>query len=999
MRDQLKSAFVTHCDESFLIYAERLFDSMQIHCPNQTMLFYSIGFEYTPKHRNIKSIYVNTESIISDNDNKKANLVFLKPLILEKCIKEFDAEVFCYVDADCLFTEHSSKVFQFKKDISDYPLIYRGVRDFMILNGQGDPHLDGRIDYSRTLEGPLMSRIGLPSDLRGKYGQTGVILFNAACGAFVERWKNACNLPCIKSDQVLYAPFHEETVINCLLWKENKDKKLPQVLVNIPYDVNGTPESDIKLISFIESLNNPEEKETYLSTFCRIPARCDVENVMFLHGKLSENQYSLLNLLRNKKKILFITGHCSSGGGPKYVAYLIKKFINIGFEVEVIEWNIYSLDYVVHRNEIINLVGQESFHSIGFHYENDEEFYSKIPKAKQIIENFAPDIIHLNDPAERFAAKGFNKEFADYLYRADRSYFIAECIHDSAFDIASKKYIPNEFWFCSDFYSSKTNVPSRVVEMELPKRSRPDRKEALQKLNLDFSYFYCLQVGLFSEWKNQEWTFKLAERFLNKKIKWLFLGNTCFYDRLNLKKPDNCIILGEVSNVEDYYSSCDLFLLPSKAELNPLSIKEAISFGMRCFVSELPSYREKYINTEEVRFIKGDNVYDYLQKVSSDMKQNEIAWPELVEKNSINFCFKDGPRVEVLGPEVCSYLVEFFDRKTGHLAFSGQISNNMWIKCNIRYYVDWLITVTNLTTTQKTSKVFDLKGLKVKIINESSSLGDSIAWFAAIEAFQKKNDCFVDYFSNRGGLFAPESSKIQLKKYDSKDQNSDYAATYSIGTFQKGDRSPVEWNTVSLDALPCHILGIEKPATKPNIRKKTNSTWFNGNYVCIASMSTLQNRFWNNPNGWQSVVKHLHILGYKVVCLDKNRSFGSGAAMNQVPQTDLFAGDMDFNEIVSLLNGSKMFIGLSSGLSWLSWALNVPSITISGAVEPFYEFENKYRVQSDYKCTGCFNKTKFDPSNWLLCEHEAKFECTKQISSGRVIAMIDQVIKDLNISS
>ena len=48
--------------------------------------------------------------------------------------------------------------------------------------------------------------------------------------------------------------------------------------------------------------------------------------------------------------------------------------------------------------------------------------------------------------------------------------------------------------------------------MELTKRSRPDRGKALAKLNLNPSYFYCLQVGLFSEWKNQKWTFELAER-------------------------------------------------------------------------------------------------------------------------------------------------------------------------------------------------------------------------------------------------------------------------------------------------------------------------------------------------------------------------------------------------------------------------------------------------------------------------------------------------------
>jgi autotransporter strand-loop-strand O-heptosyltransferase len=323
----------------------------------------------------------------------------------------------------------------------------------------------------------------------------------------------------------------------------------------------------------------------------------------------------------------------------------------------------------------------------------------------------------------------------------------------------------------------------------------------------------------------------------------------------------------------------------------------------------------------------------------------------------------------------------------------------MWTKCNITYYVDWLIVVTNLKTTQKTNRVFDLKGLKVKIVNESSSLGDNIAWFSSIEAFQKKNDCLVDYFLSRGELFDSVSDKIRLKQYADKDKENDYAVVYSLGIFPQGSKCPVEWFKVSLQSLAGHILGIDLCLDKPKIKQTSTNKWMQKKYICIAAMSTLQNRFWNYPNGWERVVKYLKTLGYDVVCLDKDRSFGVAGSMNTVPETDLFAGDLSLDEIIALLKSCEAFIGLSSGLSWLSWALNKPTILISGAVDPFYEFENKYRVQSQYECTGCFNKAVFDSSNWLLCGHDKKFECTKQIHPETVVKMINQVVSDLKISS
>ena len=50
-----------------------------------------------------------------------------------------------------------------------------------------------------------------------------------------------------------------------------------------------------------------------------------------------------------------------------------------------------------------------------------------------------------------------------------------------------------------------------------------------------------------------------------------------------------------------------------------------------------------------------------------------------------------------------------------------------------------------------------------------------------------------------------------------------------------------------------------------------------------------------------------------------------------------------------------MFIGVSSGLSWVANACNIPVIMICNITYPRHEFYTKYRVQPTFGCQGCFH--------------------------------------------
>jgi hypothetical protein len=98
----------------------------------------------------------------------------------------------------------------------------------------------------------------------------------------------------------------------------------------------------------------------------------------------------------------------------------------------------------------------------------------------------------------------------------------------------------------------------------------------------------------------------------------------------------------------------------------------------------------------------------------------------------------------------------------------------------------------------------------------------------------------------------------------------------------------------------------------------------------------------------------------------------------------------------------EFFIGLSSGLSWLAWACELPVVLISGFSEKWAETTlDTYRVINESVCHGCFNWSRLDAGDWNWCpKHkgtEKQFECSKQISSEMVIREINKIMNNEEI--
>ena len=397
----------------------------------------------------------------------------------------------------------------------------------------------------------------------------------------------------------------------------------------------------------------------------------------------------------------------------------------------------------------------------------------------------------------------------------------------------------------------------------------------------------------------------------------------------------------------------------------------------------LPDYRQDFEYTKKTR------------RASIEIF-NKGCIKEFGDKDPvIHFNFTEGPFVEIKEAGNQRFDLEFIDSLNNKVVYRTNIGNNNWARCSIRYFVKWKIKVTNSFTGKEYIHDFDLKNKNALISLDSSSLGDTIAWFAHIEEFAKVNGCKVYVSTFKNDLFEKNYSELNFVK-PGESVNNIYAA-YQIGWYYNGqdfdgNRNPRDNKKIPLQSTTTDILGLPHTDLKPRIVNKKSERPIENKYVCIGIHSTSQAKYWNNPTGWQELTDWLIDQGYEVIILS---SENDGYMGNKHPQRANYTqGDKTLDNAIKYLTHCDMFIGLSSGLSWLSWALDIPTVIISGFTNPLTEpyDKNIIRVFNQNVCNGCSNTHRFDPGDWNWCPvnkgTDRQFECTKSISSQDVIESI-----------
>ncbi len=376
-------------------------------------------------------------------------------------------------------------------------------------------------------------------------------------------------------------------------------------------------------------------------------------------------------------------------------------------------------------------------------------------------------------------------------------------------------------------------------------------------------------------------------------------------------------------------------------------------------------YKKKYIESF------GDNLH-------SVIKDNPIDI-ELID-HSI-----DGYYLEVKTESTDKLGVEVFDGDD-EIVYSTELSSGMYLKLNRQYYTPWKTRLKSKNSS--TEHNFSLKDSRVFIVFDSSSLGDTIAWVPYCEEFRKKHECHVIVSTFRNDIFREIYPNLEFVERGMIVDN--IKALYRLGWFYDKDKEPILPSTIPLQKAATNILGLDYKEIHSKIQFDPRERPYPEKYVCIAPSSTAGCKLWNNPTGWIDLTKYLLNKGYKVVNISKDGE--------QIEGVENILDD-SMENTKNVIFHSEFIIGLSSGLSWLSWALGKHVVMISNFTEPDHEFTtNCTRITNPSVCNGCWNNPmfKFDKGDWYWCpEHkgtERQFECHTSITSDMVISKIQHLL-------
>jgi autotransporter strand-loop-strand O-heptosyltransferase len=745
-----------------------------------------------------------------------------------------------------------------------------------------------------------------------------------------------------------------------------------------------------------------------------------------------------------KIKLLYLTPHLSTGGMPQFVLKRIESLLEYKNEIEVflVEYSQFSDTYIVQRNKIIELLDVGHFWTLGWFTEPEKKY-----QLIDIIKENEIDIVHIEEIPEGF--ESFNKiplDILNQLYDNNRTWKIVESCHNIWFDgNSNKKLHPDYYSFVTPYHLTsqfnKLNTPKKVWEYPIEDKVSdilkeysiydkshrvPTLKKIIERENLQISMTktHILNVGLWTEGKNQKEGIEVARLLENTHpdLHFHFIGNQAsnfenYWGPIMNNLPKNVTVWGEREDVETFMRSCDVLMFNSTWECNPLVVREAINYGMKIMTRNLPQYMgmfDEYItpiksnNYEDIKntlleLLNSNKTYeidtkrdfkkellDFYKEVNSVSKT--INNP-ITKSYKVNNHFVVNPFIEISGEEESNFEITFID-EGGNVIYQNNIPINSWVKLNREYYTKWTIRVkedNNLIF----SNILNLENRRVYISFGSKSLGDSLAWIPYCEEFRKKHNCELIVSTFLNDLFKDQYPNIEF--VEPGETVYDIYAQYQLGWFYNengefdSNKHPFDFKKQPLQKTATDILGLDyveiRPELKlPNKPKKKK--------VGIGFHSTAQAKYWNNPDGWQSVIDYLDSLGYECMIYSKE---GNGYMNNFYPKGVTIYKGGNLQEVINDLSTCEFFVGLGSGLSWLAWACKLPVVLVSGFSEKWAETKlDTYRVINENVCHGCFNNNRLNAGDWNWCPlHKGtnrQFECSKKITSDMVIKEINKII-------
>jgi len=357
-----------------------------------------------------------------------------------------------------------------------------------------------------------------------------------------------------------------------------------------------------------------------------------------------------------------------------------------------------------------------------------------------------------------------------------------------------------------------------------------------------------------------------------------------------------------------------------------------------------------------------------------------------VDDDKFIYSFMNGAKVEIVGKSSKEYEVDFINRDTGLSVYKTTLTPNHWGSPSPRYYINWDIIIKH-DGKEVSRHIFDCTGKNVMIQTDSSSLGDTIAWIPYINEFRKKHNCKVYGRTFHNSLYEKEYPDI-IWVFPDKAPVENIYAYYEVGCRDNDYNSNKNnWRSVPLQKVASDYLGLDYQEIRPKITKSTKDRPIKEKYVAISEHSTFQCKYWLNQKGWPMVIEYLKAKGYEVMVISKEPTNLKGI----IDKTN-----RPMEETINNIQHADLFIGVSSGPTWMAWALDVPTVLISGYSAVWGEFQDNCAriITPKGKCSGCFNDrdTVLDRGNWNWCPRSKNFECSTSIEYTSVIEGIQKFI-------
>ena len=325
---------------------------------------------------------------IDRKDPKIYDILIQRPLIVKDALSR--ANVVAYVDADSVATDQVDNIFSFFNENSVHPYFVEGIYNYLMIDGVSE------------IEKPILELFG--AERKQMYRQTGYFVAGQSCIGFLDEWWDMCNHPEIKANPKHYAPFHEETVANVLLWKNDYTLGLPYIYINGRAD-------RINEIHFTG-------QDNLIREWVKIPASKD--RLLFFHGeKRMEEMQKMLDILTNNAGHNFLWDNTY----PGFKETIIR---------EIFEDRIYEKLFSVEEGDVVFDIGA----SVGpFTY----SILNKNPKHVFCFEPSYPEFKTLMLNVRQGPVTCINKGLTDKIGKCDFKFIFED--HNEAYSTTFKQVI------------------------------------------------------------------------------------------------------------------------------------------------------------------------------------------------------------------------------------------------------------------------------------------------------------------------------------------------------------------------------------------------------------------------------------------------------------------------------------------------------------------------------------------------------------------------------